>query len=249
MGTIHLKVSSYISAFVHHTTKVDEPQDPITFSKYSEERVILESGLRIIPEGTQWRAACYSQSAWKNMLRGRRPEGGQIVIRRNPDQELTHSEVSTLINRKRATEDDASSYLCIQLPKLVVVDGKTVRPSASYTLDTSAAKEMRKRLRTRYIIAFGSFYIRNMAFAADHGIERTKVEIIERWISAIDIPVSHDTRTRDGLRKNAQRWLAEYYAIMSDRDDTFKEDIEYLSEKERREIEKEKERTVKLKDK
>lgn len=190
------------------------PTTPIEFSPYTDEYVVLTHGLRIIPEQQQHRASCYSQSAWQNMLRGRMPQGGKPIISRDPQDYLTYAEVCTLEALTNKTKTDAYEFLCIAIPREVCIDGRVQRVYKSHTLDTRAAQQLRLLLRNAFIRTFLNFSTRNHIFAQTNGIDRSGIEILERFMMEYDIPVSHDQNERSTLRRLIQRWRkeAEYMA-------------------------------------
>ncbi len=190
------------------------PTTPIEFSPYTQEYVVLTNGLRTVPDAQQHRASCYSQSAWQKMSKGILPQGGSPIIKRDPSEYLTYAEVCTLERLPNKTKVDAYEFICIALPREVYVGNKVVRTNKSYTLDTRAANQLRKLLRNNFIRTFLEFETRNKIFAQTRNIERSGVEIIERFFMEYDMPVSHEQTERDTLRRLVQRWRkeAEYMA-------------------------------------
>lgn len=224
MPKIYLRISRYVGAFLRacgdgQSLAMDEP---VRFSPYTRAHVVLLNGLRIVPEEQQHRAQCYSQSAWQNMLRGRLPQGGKPIIVRNPDDYLTYAEVCTLEHLPNTTKTEAYEYLCISVPREAYIGGRVERVGKSHTLDTSAAKQLVKLLRQDFVRAFLEFMRNNEIFALSEGIERTNVEILERFMMRYDMPVSHDQKERETLRRLVVRWrkeaeqLAQAPAIIGD---------------------------------
>ncbi len=216
MANIYLRTSRYVAAFMRATGDGQSlpPTKPIELSPYTPEYVVLTNGLRIVPEQQQHRASCYSQSAWQNMLRGRLPQGGKPIINRNPNDYLTYAEVCTLEAHTNKTKTDAYEFLCISVPREVLIDGKVHRVYRSHTLDTRAAQQLRQMFRATFIRTFLDFSTRNQVFAQTNGIHRSATEILERFLMEYDIPVSHDQNERSTLRRLIQRWRkeAEYMA-------------------------------------
>lgn len=216
MANIYLRTSRYVAAFMRATGDGNSlpMTTPIEFSPYTPEYVVLTNGLRIIPEKQQHRASCYSQSAWQNMLRGRLPNGGKPIIVRDPSEYLTYSEVCTLEALTNKTKTDAYEFLCIATPREICIDGHVQRVYKSHTLDTRAAQQLRELLRNTFIRTFLDFSTRNKVFAQSNGIHRSNIEVLERFLMAYDIPVSHDKNERSTLRRLIQRWKkeAEYMA-------------------------------------
>ncbi len=211
MPNIYLRVSSYVAAFLRATGdgQSNPPSTPITFSPYTQEHVVLVNGLRIVPEGQQHYASCYSSSAWQNMSRGIPPQGGKAVIRRNPDDYLSYAEVCALECMPNKTKKFGYEFICLAIPREICKNGKIVHTNKSFTLDSSAAYQLRSLLRNQYIRTYVDFENRSKIFAEAHGIKRSSVEILERFLMEYDIPVSHTKNEVDTLRRLAQRWRKE----------------------------------------
>ena len=211
MANIYIRTSKYVAAFMR---AVGDGQSlpmttPIEFSPYTHEYVVLTNGLRIVPEQQQHRASCYSQSAWQNMLRGRLPQGGKPIILRNPADYLSYAEICTLERLTNRTKVDAYEFLCIALPKEVIVNNHVERVNKSYTLDTRAAQQLRKMMREAFIRTFLDFETRNRIFAQTNGIHRSNAEILERFFMEYDMPIAHDRKEGETLRRLIQRWRKE----------------------------------------
>lgn len=211
MACIYLRTSRYVAAFMRSDGDGNSlaPTDPIILSPYTEEHVVLVNGLRIIPEAQQHRASCYSQFAWNNMSRGRLPQGGKAIITRDPNDYLTYAEVCTLERLPNKTKTGAYEFLCIQVPREIYINGKVERVSSSHAIDTQSANQLRRLFRNRFIRTFLDFETKNNIFAADSKIHRSNVEVLERFLMKYDIPVSHDQREREGLRRLVHRWRKE----------------------------------------
>lgn len=211
MANIYLRTSRYVAAFMRSTGDGQSLPftTPIEFSPYTKEYVVLTNGLRIVPEHQQHRASCYSQTAWQNMLRGKLPQGGKPILNRNPSDYLSYAEICTLERLPNKTKTDAYEFLCITIPREVYQNGHIVRTGRSYTLDTSAAQQLRRLLRESFIRVFLDFETRNHIFAQTNGIHRSSIEILERFFMEYDLPVSHDQKERSTLRRLIQRWRKE----------------------------------------
>ncbi len=218
MANIFLRTSRYVAAFMRSDGDGNSlsPKTPIVLSPYTVESVVLANGLRVIPESQQHRASCYSQFAWNNMLRGRLPQGGKPIISRDANEYLTYAEICTLERLSNKTKTGAYEFLCISLPREICIDGRVERVSSSHTLETSAARELRRLLRNRFIRAFLDFETKNSIFAADKKIHRSNVEVLERFLMKYDIPVSHDKKEREGLRRLIHRWRKEAGLLVRD---------------------------------
>ncbi len=216
MANIYLRISKYVAAFLRGDGQGNSIpfSQPIVFSPYTQEHAILFNSLRIIPAAQQHRASCYSQSAWNNMLAGRRPQGGSKLLVRAADTPLTYAELCALEGFKNKQKFSDSDFLCIAMPRETFYDGRVSRTNATMTLDSESARDLRRLLRRTFIHTFIDFKHRNVAFARRQGFTRSNIEIIERFLMMYDIPVGHDLKERESLRRLLIRWEKEaaYYA-------------------------------------
>lgn len=218
MANIYLRISSYVAAFMRSTgdgQSLDKDQ-PITFSPYTQEYPVLVKGLRIVPEAHQHSASCYSQSAWQNMLRGCPPQGGSQVLNRNANDYLTFPEVCALDKLKNKNRSESFDFLCIALPKEVRMGDRIVKVNKSFTIDTRPAQELRRLMREAFIREYLRFEQDSITFARGQGIERTAIEILERFMMEHDIPVSYDDRETDTMKRLARRWREEARQLAQD---------------------------------
>ena len=107
------------------------------------------------------------------------------------------------------TKTDAYEFLCIQIPREIIADGRVQRTTSAHSLDSHAAQQLRKMLRESFIRTFLDFETRNNIFAKSEGIHRSNVEILERFFMEYDLPVSHSQKERESLRHLVQRWRKE----------------------------------------
>lgn len=218
MANIYLRLSNYVAAFMRSVGDGDSlpKSSPVFFSPYSDEYPVIVNGLRIVPEANQHYAACYSQSAWQNMMAGRLPSGGTPILKRNPKEWLTYAEICTLERHTNRTRCDAYDFLCIALPSEVYVNGRVVRLNKAYTLDTSSAQQLRKMLKQTFIREYLRFEKKNRIFAEGHDFTRANYEILERFFMEHNIPVSHDTHERKSLKRQILRWKDEGLRMLND---------------------------------
>lgn len=210
MANIYLRVSKYVAAFVR---TVDEgtgmpPNEPVVFSPYTEEYRILESSLMYVTEDNQHVASCYSESAWKNMLCGRKPSGGKAILPRNKEEYLNYNEVCA-IEGYRFTSRNAYDFLCIAMPQEIFNGQAIVRSRNTFTLSRENAFRMRRLLRNTFVRTFLTFVRNNEMFAEDNNISRSDVEIMERFFLRYNIPITTDGGGRNTMRRLLQRWREE----------------------------------------
>ena len=129
---------------------------------------------------------------------------------------------------------DSYDFLCIQIPREVFDGEEVVRTSKSFTLDTKAANDLRRAMRQMFIRTLMEFDKKNKAFAKAKGFRRTDVEIMERFFAKYDIPVSHDQKERDSIRRQMHRWKKEGEKYIEDDVLVDDEDVRRIDEYELR---------------
>lgn len=211
MTCIYLRISKYLAAFFRGDGQGNSisPSQPVEFSPYTKEYAILSGSPRIIPAAQQHRAACYSQSAWSNLVAGRPPQGGKQIISRRPSEPLSYAEYCALEGVNNTQKSSSFDFLCIAVPREIFADGRVRRSNATMTLDANAARDLRRLLRRTFVRVFLDFKQRNLAFSRSQGFSRSNVEIIERFLMIYDIPVGHDLKERESLRRLMIRWERE----------------------------------------
>lgn len=230
MPNIYLRLPSYVSAF-YRNRDINNPlpyDKPVTFVEYSQEYVIMSIGLRILNDKAMARSHCYSQFAWKNMLQGRAPGGGLKIIRRDKTEWLSPTEVRTLADEKVPSVDENFDYLCIGTPREICVGGELHRITGSYSLDGRSAQALEALMRHEFQFCLLDWLQQDRKFCVNKGIERTRIESLERFLMVYDIPVSTDNKERESLRRMVNRWLNNAKALLIDRqrfDDTFFEHL------------------------
>lgn len=220
MPNIYLRLPTYVCAFyrnrdINHPLPMDKP---VVFVEFSQEYVVLSTGLRILSDDAMTRAHCWSQVAWRNMMHGRNPGGDTRIIRRTPDEWLTYAEVRTLSGEKTGGYvSESYDYLCIGIPKEVVSGGRIHRTNASYSLAPRNAQQLEGMMRHEFQLTFLDWLVQDRRFCNQKGIARSRVESIERFLMTYDIPVSTDNRERESLRRMTNRWLNKSKHLLNDR--------------------------------
>ena len=120
-----------------------EKHEPLVFNMYMPEHVAMLCSLTNAQSLTHCvNSQCFSHQQWRNMLSGRSPLGGNVIIRRDSNEYLTFAEVQQLSGKVEYNKSENEDYLCIKLPNEVeVVD--VVRPvTSSWNLDTHGIRKM-----------------------------------------------------------------------------------------------------------
>ena len=86
MPNIYLRLpTSRCQFFRHRDPKLTLAKDePVVFSNYSHEHFIMRNSLINAPaRSSRIDLGCFSQQQWCNMLTGRHPAGGKVMMRRD----------------------------------------------------------------------------------------------------------------------------------------------------------------------
>ena len=241
MNTIYLRLPQYVAAFYRGRDE-EHPlreQDPVTFCEFSHEYVVLSTGVRMLPVQEQIRAHCYSQRAWRNICNGRRPEGGGRIFMRDASVWPTSEEVFSLeptrdvrSNEVRAWKEN-TDYLCIGIPGEIVTGGRVHRTNGSYSLNTADARTLSRLLCNEFYSSVLDWLIQDRRFCNQNGVQRSRVESIERFLLCFNIPVSQSNRERETLRRQINRWLRKAYKLQNDRRQFSDAYFEHITDHER----------------
>lgn len=212
MANIYLRLPSWIAAY-HRNCDPDHhlsPFEPVKFSAFTDQAVVMRSGLiATVPSNNRKVVKCYTQQQWKNMLSGRKPDGGKQVMKRSETNWLTYDEVCVLMGSQLSHRSDSYDFLCIQMPQTILVGDREVRTNSSFCLTNEAIEELQELLTQDFKRAFVNWEIATQAHCV-HGnriIQRGQMNTIERFLMHFDIPVSKDGREKDSLRRQLLRWL------------------------------------------
>lgn len=209
MANIYLKLPWYIAAFYrgldeeHQLTEFE----PFVYTEYTSEYVLMANNLRYIPEQIQSRL-CYSQRAWNNILHGRRPDGGELIINRDHKTWPTTQELCTLTNTPLSNRMKTTDYLAVQMPKEVWRNKKFHRTNDSFALSYDTAQQLCKMLSQEFYHVFLDWFDQNERFCNQVGIRRKNLEIMEQFLEQYNIPIIVDSKEMESLRRMRNRWMA-----------------------------------------
>lgn len=213
MPNIYLRLPSSVVAF--HRNRDDkhrlQPFVPLVLPRFTTHMAVLRDGLQApIAKQVQF-PLCYSQTEWNNMLAGRKPHGGEIVIQRDSSTWLTFQEICVLEGRKQSEASELYDFLCIQMPYEVLIGDRRMRTTASYNLTHAAAQIMQKLFVQDFQRALYEWELDTADFCIRPGmvIKRNHLDTLERFFLRYDIPVSNSRKERDSLRRQLDRWLKE----------------------------------------
>ena len=209
MANIYLRLPYYVCAF-YRGLDSEHPLtewDPYEFKEYTHEGQVLQRNLRLIDEVNQT-ALCYSERAWNNMLHGKEPGGGKVILKRDPKEWLSSREICMLNGHDVTQKQESLDYLCIEMPKEVLINGEIRRSNPSYALDYQPAYRFTGMLRQEFYHVFLDWCEQDQRYCNRNNIHRTNIEVMERFLTQYNIPVSVDGKERETLRRMKNRWLA-----------------------------------------
>lgn len=246
MPNIYLRVPQYVAAFYRH--RDDEHPlgefDPVEFAAFTHEAIVIASSLMLIDNPAEQSALCYSQRVWNNILNGKAPTGGKKILQRDPKEWPSLQELCALHGRSFNEREPAFDYLCIKIPREIPFNGAIRKTNASYSLHFEAARKLTTLLRNEFYHVFADWCIQDRRASNMRGIKRGRGEMLERFLTQYDIPVSADEREKDSLRRMANRWFEKAMILPNDRLDFKSEYLYHVSEDE---VEREKRRRKRMK--
>ena len=239
MEKIYLKVPTYVAQWYRGRVA---PQPPLTefqaveFSPFQEEHVMMSAWLKFVSEKDIEHTYCFSERMWKNMLSGKKPQGGKVIINREPTEWLSMDEINALTGQKKNKKTDGFDYLCICAPQTIVIGQQYKQVTSSYTLGFNQANALVRQLRNEFLRFFlhwicEELYIcdkRGVRFDAKDG--RDVVMCIDHFFYHYNMCLGTNGTDRDSMRRMAKRWLEQAKMLPSTIDD---EDVLFFYEKEK----------------
>lgn len=217
MPNIYLRLPTAVACF-HRNCDPDNPLspfDPWIVPKYSDHIIPIKSGLQSEVISERKSPPSYSQKQWDNMLNGRRPNGGDIVLHRNSEQWLTYAEICKLEGRRLSKLSESYDFLCIKLPYTIAIsmpngDRKEIYTNSTFNLSPKPAETLQCLFMNDFQRAFidweiGTFH--HCTQNPDGLILRGRSDTLERFLMTYDIPVSKDLTEKQSLRRQLDRWL------------------------------------------
>lgn len=182
--------------------------EPLVFSAYTPEYFVMRSSLTNAGALTQKvNPQCFSHQQWRNMLNGRHPLGGSVLVTRDASSYLTYEEVHHLYGVKEYGKSDNEDYLCIKLPsEIEVIDTvKVVTPT--WNLDRSGVSKLLELLNNDFKRSVVEWALATFDFCTANGkiIARSKAAMLERYLMRYGIDPSIEEK--DNLRRVIERWI------------------------------------------
>ena len=234
MTNIYLRVPTYVAQF-YRGRDMDRPmdeQEPVVFCEYQHEHILMKHTLQLIPETEQTNSWCYSHRAWKYIMAGKPPTGEKQVLKRDAQQWPSVREICMLIGEKNTQKLDGYDYLCIQIPREVLMGDEIRRTNASYSLAPKAAMSLQRLLRDEYVHTFLDWLVQDRRYCNAAGINRRIGTTIERFFERYYISIGKERTERDSMLRMGRRWIEQAKLLPNDRVDFSATDIHYVDEKE-----------------
>lgn len=234
MANIYLRVPTYVAQFYRGRVAPDPPLtefEPVEFSQFQLEHVIMQSGLAMVNERDCEQSVCFSERMWKNILNGRPPQGGKAILNRDPTEWPGIDEVNTLTGTKRNLKTDGYDYLCIAAPKVMVI-GPSYKPvTQSFTLPFGTANQLIRQLRREFIRIMLWWVTEELLVCNRRGIQRDVIECIDHFFYHYQMCLGTNKKDRDSMRRMSMRWLeeAKMLPVDIDEDDFFINEAEDVS--------------------
>ena len=202
---------------------------PVEFSPYQTETAIIETDLMLVPEQQMDHTACFSERMWKNILQGKRPQGGKALLKRDPTEWPTIEEVNFLTNTSKNKKTDVYDYLCIQAPKIVSVGNCYKQVTSSFTLTSAGASKLARYMKREFVRVMLHEICEEIALNDKRGLKRDVMSCIDRFFYRNNMCLGTNTKDRDTMRRMATRWMEEAKMLGQDVKD---EDALFVYERE-----------------
>jgi hypothetical protein len=192
---------------------------PVEFSQFQQETAIMATGLILVAEQQMDHTACFSERMWKNILNGKKPQGGKALLKRDPTEWPSMDEILFLTNVQRNKKTDGFDYLCISTPKTIVVGGQYKVVTNSYTLPFRQANGLVKQLRREFIRILLNWVMKEQALCDLRGIERDVILCIDHFFYHYNMCLGTNGTDRDSMRRMAMRWIEDAKMLADDIND------------------------------
>lgn len=182
--------------------------EPVVFSVYSPEYFVMRSSLTNAGAlSHEVNTQCFSYQQWCNMLNGRHPLGGNVLVTRDTSEYLTYDEVLHLNGNKEYAKSDNEDYLCIKLPSEIEVIDTVRAVTPTWNLDRSGVYKLLELLNNDFKRSVVEWALATFDFCTANGkiIARSKAAMLERYLMRYGIDPSSEEK--DNLRRVVERWI------------------------------------------
>ena len=230
MANIYIKVPTAVAQWYRGRYKQPLTEfQPVVFSAYQDETAIMMNDLLLVSESQTDHTLCFSERMWKNILNGRRPQGGKALLKRDAAEWPSMEEVNFLTNSTKNKKTDGYDYLCVQAPKAIMVDGTYRQVTTSFTLTAAGASELARVMRNEFIRVMLHEVCEEIALNDKRGLRRDVMSCIDRFFYRNNMCLGTNTKDRDTMRRMATRWMEDAQLLGKDVKD---EEVLFVYEKE-----------------
>lgn len=230
MANIYIKVPTAVAQW--YRGRLKEPLtefQPVVFSPYQTESAIMEADIMLVPEGQMDHTVCFSERMWKNILNGRKPQGGKALLKREPTEWPSMEEVNFLTNLSKNKKTDGYDYLCVAAPKAVRMGTSYKMVTTSFTLTAAGASELARYMKREFVRVMLHEICEEIALNDKRGLRREVMSCIDRFFYRNNICLGTNTKDRDTMRRMATRWMEDAKMLGKDVKD---EDALFVYERE-----------------
>lgn len=233
MPNIYIRLPmSRCQFFRHRDPKhVLAPDEPLVFNMYMPEHFVMRNHLSNAAVVTQRvNMQCFSQQQWRNMMQGRSPLGGSVILTRNPHEYLSFDEVQLLNGKQEYSKSDNEDYLCVKLPSEVEVVDVVRQVTPAWNLSSRGIRQLLVMLNNDFKRCVVEWALSTFDFCTSDNriICRRQTAMLERFLMRYGI--ESDDNGKDSLRRIINRWLTSEH-------NNFKAyscaDMQYIDDKER----------------
>ena len=210
MANIYLKVPTAVAQWYRGRYKEPLTEfQPVMFSVYQYEMALMECDIMLVPEKQMDHTLCFSERMWKNILNGKKPQGGKMLLKRDPTEWPTMEEVNFLTDTTKNKKTDGYDYLCVQAPKAVRVGKDYKQVTTSFTMTSAGASELIRFMRKEFIRVLLHEVCEEIALNDKRGLRRDVMSCIDRFFYRNNMCLGTNTKDRDTMRRMATRWMEE----------------------------------------
>ena len=233
MPNIYLRLPTNRCQFFRHRDpkRVLAKDEPLMFNMYMPEHFVMRNHLSNAPAVTQRvNMQCFSQQQWRNMMQGRSPLGGSVMLTRNPHEYLSFDEVQLLNGKQENSKSDNEDYLCIKLPSEVEVVDVVRQVTPAWNLSSRGIRLLLVTLNNDFKRSVVEWALSTFDFCTSGNriICRRQTAMLERFLMRYGIDLNETEK--DHLRRSINRWLTSEH-------NNFKAyssaDMQYIDDKER----------------
>ena len=158
--------------------------EPLVFNAYTPEYFVLRGSLYNAATQQSVNTQCFSHQQWRNMQQGRHPLGGNVMMKREVEDDLTFAEVQTLNGYKDYNKSVNEDYLGIKLPsEMLGVD--TVRPvTPIWNLGVHGLRQLLILLNNDFKRSVVEWALSTFDYCTSHGrtVARSPNDMLESFL-------------------------------------------------------------------